>query len=261
FTDSTHGSATLHDVGTLRTSSGQRLGGPLTGIDTPTLLGVWNTAPYFHDGSAPELEDVLTVAGGVQIQAETGTATLGAQVVDQYVDLNNDDSVHGASFVELGGTGGTLTLAGVDGGPGGLGALEIRYSNSGATDFDVRVNGVSQNLVVPSAGNDPSWRHTLWHVVRIENVSWSAGPSNTVELISTRNWPNVTIDDVLISTAADLAAAEPHRRALSLSAQDRAELVAFLRQLDSTPEANDPPTLFADGFEAGNVSAWASSSP
>ena len=50
----------LHDVGTLTEASGQRLGGPLTGIDTPTLRGLWNSAPYLHDGSAPALMDVLT---------------------------------------------------------------------------------------------------------------------------------------------------------------------------------------------------------
>lgn len=57
FTDSADGA--LHDVGTLTALSGQRLGGPLEGIDTPTLLGIWQTAPYLHDGSAPTLRDVL----------------------------------------------------------------------------------------------------------------------------------------------------------------------------------------------------------
>ena len=57
FTDSSRGM--LHDVGTLKPSSGSRSGGPLLGIDTPTLLGVWETAPYLHDGSAPTLRDVL----------------------------------------------------------------------------------------------------------------------------------------------------------------------------------------------------------
>ena len=50
----------LHDVGTIKPSSGQRLGEPLTGLDTPTLHGLWRTAPYLHDGSAPTLFDVLT---------------------------------------------------------------------------------------------------------------------------------------------------------------------------------------------------------
>jgi hypothetical protein len=57
FTDSARGR--LHDVGTLKPSSGSRSGGPLLGIDTPTLLGVWETAPYLHDGSAATLRDVL----------------------------------------------------------------------------------------------------------------------------------------------------------------------------------------------------------
>jgi DNA-binding beta-propeller fold protein YncE len=50
----------LHDVGTLSPGSGQRLAGPLEGLDTPTLHGLWRTAPYLHDGSAPTLRAVLT---------------------------------------------------------------------------------------------------------------------------------------------------------------------------------------------------------
>ncbi len=45
----------LHDVGTLTPASGGRRGGPLWGIDTPTLHVLWATAPYLHDGSAPDL--------------------------------------------------------------------------------------------------------------------------------------------------------------------------------------------------------------
>ena len=33
--------------------------GPLPRFDTPSLAGVWATAPYFHDGSVPTLRDVL----------------------------------------------------------------------------------------------------------------------------------------------------------------------------------------------------------
>lgn len=57
FSDSA--SLVRHDVGTLLPSSGQRLGGELDGLDTPTLRGLWQTAPYLHDGSAPMLRDVL----------------------------------------------------------------------------------------------------------------------------------------------------------------------------------------------------------
>jgi cytochrome c peroxidase len=60
FTDSARGM--LRNVGTIKPSSGQRSHAALTGIDTPTLLGIWETPPYLHDGSAPTLRDVLTTA-------------------------------------------------------------------------------------------------------------------------------------------------------------------------------------------------------
>ena len=50
-----------HDVGTIVASSGTGSGQPLagTGFKTPTLLGVWRTAPYFHNGSAATLAAVV----------------------------------------------------------------------------------------------------------------------------------------------------------------------------------------------------------
>jgi cytochrome c peroxidase len=54
FTDSPL--ALRHDVGTLKTSSGARLGGALDGLDTPTLRGAWASPPYGHDGATPTLE-------------------------------------------------------------------------------------------------------------------------------------------------------------------------------------------------------------
>jgi len=58
FTDS--GAANLHDVGTLKPTSGNRLGASLTGIDTPTLRDVWATAPHLHDGSAATIADAIS---------------------------------------------------------------------------------------------------------------------------------------------------------------------------------------------------------
>lgn len=57
FTDSPLG--VFYDVGTITADSGSRLGEELVGLDTPTLLGIWQSAPYLHDGSAPTLLDVL----------------------------------------------------------------------------------------------------------------------------------------------------------------------------------------------------------
>ncbi|NQZ58250.1 MAG: c-type cytochrome, partial [Lentisphaeraceae bacterium] len=57
YTDSA--SLYLHDVGTISAATGKRLGKKIPGLDTPTLRGLWATAPYLHDGSAATLKEVL----------------------------------------------------------------------------------------------------------------------------------------------------------------------------------------------------------
>jgi cytochrome c peroxidase len=73
FTDSASG--VLHDVGTIKPTSGKRLNGSLTGIDTPTLRGVWQTAPYLHDGSAATLTDVLVTQNKTDLHGKTSALT------------------------------------------------------------------------------------------------------------------------------------------------------------------------------------------
>jgi hypothetical protein len=46
-------------VGTIKPSSGARLGGALLGLDAPTLRDVWLTAPYLHDGSASSISAAI----------------------------------------------------------------------------------------------------------------------------------------------------------------------------------------------------------
>ncbi len=71
------GEATAIDVGTVKPSSGQRLGGLLSGIDAPSLRDVWATAPYLHDGSAPTLEAaVLAHTRGVSLPNGTDLPNL-----------------------------------------------------------------------------------------------------------------------------------------------------------------------------------------
>jgi cytochrome c peroxidase len=50
-----------------------RLGGALTGLDTPTLRGLWRTAPYLHDGSAATLREVLTTRNAGDRHGVTST--------------------------------------------------------------------------------------------------------------------------------------------------------------------------------------------
>ena len=44
----------------------------LPGLDTPTLLGVFDTAPYLHDGSAQSLDDVRGRLGSVAAAYDDG---------------------------------------------------------------------------------------------------------------------------------------------------------------------------------------------
>lgn len=81
FTDSASGE--LHDVGTITPASGNRLGEELEGLDTPTLLGIWQTAPYLHDGSAPTLRDVLTTRNPDGKHGDTSSLT--EEELDQLV--------------------------------------------------------------------------------------------------------------------------------------------------------------------------------
>jgi cytochrome c peroxidase len=53
----------LYNVGTQLPTSGNRLGAELTGVDTPTLKGLWQSAPYLHDGRAATLRDVFAMTG------------------------------------------------------------------------------------------------------------------------------------------------------------------------------------------------------
>ncbi len=231
--------STLSDVGTIRTTSGNRIGQALTGLDAPTLQGIWNTAPYFHDGSARTLEDVFTVAGGADIPAESGTPGGGGQVFVNYVDLNNDDTVYGQSYVGLNQGGQTLTLSNFDGGAGGLGALEFRYSTAAPfVGLNININGLDLgNVVTPSTGNIPNWRETYWDRVRVEDVALNSGATNTVVFTTVGSWPGVALDSILVSTADDLAQALPHRQVLALAPTDRDNLLAYLRQLDGGSES------------------------
>ena len=59
YTDSSAPPSPRHDVGTLTEASGQRLGQPLDGLDTPTLLGAWAAGVWLHDGSAASIEEAI----------------------------------------------------------------------------------------------------------------------------------------------------------------------------------------------------------
>jgi len=83
---SSSANSSLQNIGTLKPSSGQRLGGTLSGIDPPTLRDVWATAPYLHDGSA------ATLSAAVGAHTNIGlTATQLAQVVAYVGQIGSEE--------------------------------------------------------------------------------------------------------------------------------------------------------------------------
>lgn len=255
FTDSTLGTATLHNVGTLRTSSGQRLGEPLTGIDTPTLLGIFDGAPYLHDGSAATLEEVFSAVGGTVYQLELGTFA-GDADLPGFPSINQDSSFHG-NMVQLGGPGASVTLDNVDGGSGGLGRLELRYWPTNSGTLRLRVNGA----VIEDRDFDSETVHFQWERMAFDNVPLNAGAVNSVQIeLITTAFSDIGLDDLTVGTADDAVQASPHRVALGVSQAERDQLIAFLNSLDRI-SAGAPPVdwgVFEDGFESGDVSAWSS---
>ena len=110
FTDSPEG--LLHDVGTLLPTSGERLGKPLTGLDTPTLKGVWQSPPYFHDGRAATLAEVLTK---YNVGDKMGmTSNLSPTEINQLVEylLELDDVPENTASEDMSGAGGTTGSGG-----------------------------------------------------------------------------------------------------------------------------------------------------
>lgn len=254
----------LHDVGTTGTTSGARLGATLPGIETPTLRGLWESAPYLHDGSAGTLVELFTVTGGTRVPAESGTVSGGGEITTEWTFYNNDETVRGEALAQTW-DGGVLTLTGIDGGPGGTGAITLRYSlgYSGGT-VRVRVNGTNHIAAVTVTGNVPDWRYVNWQTVRVENVALNAGPDNTIQISAiSPGWLPLGIDEITVSAAPKLAAAEPHRRAARLGATEKAQLLAFLLQLDGSPlpgQAATPPAtprdLALNREGLGVVLAW-----
>ncbi len=72
----------MHDVGTLKAISG-----PQTALDTPTLRGLWATAPYLHDGSAATIADAVAAHTGVALSA--GDLALLASYLEQIDDAES----------------------------------------------------------------------------------------------------------------------------------------------------------------------------
>ena len=195
-----------HNVGTLKPTSGKRLGQPLTGLDTPTLKGVWHSAPYLHDGSAPTLASVLATPGHGNAQ---GLSTAQRDSLVSYLlqlDDSEDQILEAEDAALLGGVEFRADNPGYSGAgyadfpiatgnqirvrwdfaavQSGSYVLEFHYAN-GASDrpLSLSVNGqVVGELRFPSTGN--------WGTYAIQNTAQiSLRPGrNQIELIALNDY-------------------------------------------------------------------------
>ena len=68
YCDSRPGSPVKHDVGTGNDDPSELMGPK---YDTPTLIGLYRSAPYLHHGKAATLEDVLTTQNAADKHGKT----------------------------------------------------------------------------------------------------------------------------------------------------------------------------------------------
>jgi hypothetical protein len=153
----------FHDVGTIDTAAGSRRGATLTGFDTPTLIGVWNTAPYLHDGRAATLMDVITTYNVGDLHGHTSqlTSTQKTQLVAYLQQL--DDYVAPPPPTLAGADIGTVGPAGsfTDNGNGSYSVSGAGADITGTADAfyfvskDMTGDGTVTAKVVSITGGDP----------------------------------------------------------------------------------------------------------
>lgn len=187
-------------------------------------------------------------------QAEDGQIAGGAQLLGDWVWPLADFSIKATQAVQFDAANATVSFVNVDGGAGGQGAIELRYSASyGAVHgFEVNVlgTGVNQTLALPLpvTGNTPEWLFHVWRTVRVEGLTFAPG-MNTVTIRDPLG-RYVAIDEVQITTPTFALQADPHRRVGTLPAGEQDALIAFLNQLDgSSPPAPPSDAIFSDPFE------------
>jgi hypothetical protein len=239
FTDSNSNALNLHNVGTLSSSSGARLGLALNGVDTPTLLSLAATGPYFHDGAASDLSGVFSIAGATVLQAEDATMIGSAgSFTNQY-----GGSFHEGRAVGFSNGSDLVRFQNVDGGTGGPARLTIRYSALyGNRAGVVTVNGSPTQVTFLRTSNTPNWYPSAFATHSL-NVTLNAGSTNTIDLQAVApNQTQLYFDEIAVSNSQMAQAASVHRRVLDLSAGERQDLERYLLELDGSDDrAGDAP--------------------
>jgi DNA-binding beta-propeller fold protein YncE len=214
-----------HDVGTLRDHSGSRAGEVLEALRTPFLLGLFDSAPYMHDGSAETVEEIFVTVGGNVIQAEDMQLANGAQTVNA-----NGFSYYRQAQAVTAPSGGMVSVI-EESDSDRTAYIRVRYGSAPqSANLVVEVNGrqYEQSLLsqAKTEGKDVAFAEAKFV------VEMSAG-SNSINI-----WPEIAsgqaliIDDITISTPQHESAADVHTRVNQLSAQQKSQLMDYLMQID-----------------------------
>ena len=144
-----------HDVGTITTASGQRLGQTLDGFDTPTLFGLGTSAPYLHDGSAATVEAAISAHSGVSLSGGDLT-DLANYLLELPQSLSTQIHVDGPRLhggtLQVGSTWQTVLLPQGYTNPVVIASVEMnntqlpavtRIRNLGTMSFDIRIQNPS----------------------------------------------------------------------------------------------------------------------
>lgn len=170
YTNSIDGVA--YDVGTMTELSGGRLGGDLLGLDTPTLLGIWQTAPYLHDGSAETLLDVLTTRNQDDLHGVTSTLSeLELQQLVAYLEQVDQGLPVEELTLPPPGTGNNGTGGEAQGGAAGTGGVNADGSGGSSSD------GAGGSIVEGAGGTDPGTGNNSGKKSRKSGCSYEAGSS------------------------------------------------------------------------------------
>ena len=151
--------ANLRDIGTIKATSGNRLGGPLTGIDVPTLRDVWATAPYLHDGSVATIAAAISSHNGVSLSS-TDLANVAAYVEQ----IGNQEA-----SAPVPNNPPTITNPGNQSGSTGIAVnLAIKASDADGETLTYSASGLPAGLTINSSTG------------AITGTPTTAGPSNVV---------------------------------------------------------------------------------
>jgi hypothetical protein len=239
-----------HNVGTLRTYSGSRLGDVIPGIKTPSLLSVFDSAPYLHDGSAKTLADVFTTVGGTVYQAEDlqGFRSVVSQLGENFSFFRQGGAVRL-------GQGGFIDIPNVDGGSGGPALIRIRYGSvQGSAVLGVwreeNVSGTAPMLNLSEMPQVDGQDVLLAESYAVEH-DLAAGTNNTIR-IWLDSGSDVIIDDITISNVDDVATASAHTVAKDLSANESDDLQQYLLQIDRFRGSPEPSAAPASGAQASS---------